>query len=187
MKKLIYLILSAPIIFSSCNQAPAGPSAEDQAVFEKNIATFQSFAQNFNEENLDGLMSFVADSVKWSPPYYNENKLLGYDDFSAAVTGYFDNFEDITFVEGKGLIGSDKGFWGGSTFSSGSADPNPNILRVYGTWMTTHTATGAPANNKWYAVISFDEDGKIATFSDWMDVNGMNVQIEQYVASQEAG
>jgi uncharacterized protein YuzE len=52
--------------------------------------------------------------------------------------------------------------------------------------MTTHTATGAPANNKWYAVISIDEDGKIATFSDWMDVNGMNVQIEQYVASQEA-
>ena len=95
MKKLIYLILSATILFSSCNQAPAGPSAEDKAVFEKNIDTFKSFAQNFNEENMDGLMALIADSVKWSPPSYNENKLLGYDDFGEAVKGYFDNFQDI--------------------------------------------------------------------------------------------
>ena len=43
------------------------------------------------------------------------------------------------------------------------------------------TETGASVYNKWYGVINFNEDNKIATFSDWMDVNGMAVQIENFV------
>jgi hypothetical protein len=54
-------------------------------------------------------------------------------------------------------------------------------MRVYGTWKSTHTQTGAPVYNKWYGVINFNEDNKIATFSDWMDVNGMALQIENFV------
>ena len=54
-------------------------------------------------------------------------------------------------------------------------------MRVYGTWKSTHTETGASVYNKWYGVINFNEDNKIATFSDWMDVNGMAVQIENFV------
>ena len=30
-------------------------------------------------------------------------------------------------------------------------------------------------------VINFNDDNKIATFSDWMDVNGMAVQIENFL------
>ena len=31
---------------------------------------------------------------------------------------------------------------------------------------------------KWYKLIIFNEDGKIAYFSDWFDVAGIQVQIE---------
>ena len=59
------------------------------------------------------------------------------------------------------------------------------VMRVYGTWSTVHTETGAPVYNKWYGVINFNEDNKIATFSDWMDVNGMQVQIQQYLETSK--
>ena len=42
-----------------------------------------------------------------------------------------------------------------------------------------------PVYNKWYGVINFNEDNKIATFSDWMDVNGMQVQIQQYLETSK--
>ena len=32
---------------------------------------------------------------------------------------------------------------------------------------------------------TFGDDGKISGFSDWMDVNGMNVQIEQYLETSK--
>ena len=58
-------------------------------------------------------------------------------------------------------------------------------MRIYGTWSSIHSVTGAPVYNKWYGVLSFNEDNKIVSFSDWMDVNGMQVQIEQYVESNK--
>ncbi len=54
-------------------------------------------------------------------------------------------------------------------------------MRVYGTWSMVHTETSAPVYNKWYGVLTFNEDGKIAVFSDWMDVGGMETQIQNFV------
>ena len=43
------------------------------------------------------------------------------------------------------------------------------------------TTTGAKTGTKWYGVLNFNDDNKVATFSDWMDVNGIQVQIENFV------
>ena len=37
---------------------------------------------------------------------------------------------------------------------------------------------GKKVSNKWYRLIIFKEDRKIAYFSDWFDVNGIEVQID---------
>ena len=37
---------------------------------------------------------------------------------------------------------------------------------------------GKKVSNKWYRLIIFKEDRKIAYFSDWFDVNGIQVQID---------
>jgi hypothetical protein len=57
-------------------------------------------------------------------------------------------------------------------------------MRVYGTWSGTHTESGAKVYNKYYGVLNFNSDGKIAELSDWMDVNGMQVQIQKYLADK---
>ena len=149
--------------------------------YKQQIEAFETFTKGFYNEDIDELMSVVADSVQWSPPQYNGGELLGYEDFKAAGQYYFDNFDEITFNPGEGLIGSDYAYWSGSLYSQGETNNEPNVMRVYGTWKSTHTETGASVYNKWYGVINFNEDNKIATFSDWMDVNGMAVQIENFV------
>ena len=69
----------------------------------------------------------------------------------------------------------------GSLYSEGETNTEPNVMRVYGTWTSVHSATGAKTGTKWYGVLNFNDDNKIATFSDWMDVNGIQVQIENFV------
>ena len=57
-------------------------------------------------------------------------------------------------------------------------------MRIYGTWSGIHTESGAKVYNKWYGVFNFNSDGKIAEISDWMDVSGMQAQIENHIANK---
>lgn len=130
-------------------------------------------------------MSVMADSVKWSPPQYNGNQTLDIKELKAAGESYMASFDNITFNEGDGLVGSDNAFWSGSLYSATETNTDPSVMRVYGTWSMTHTESGAPVYNKWYGVLTFNDDGKIAVFSDWMDVNGMEVQIQNFKDSNK--
>ena len=184
MKNIFILFVLTLII--AC-EAPAASSVSDANLvkFEQQIEAFEIFTKGFYNEDIDQLMSVVSDSVQWSPPQYNGGVLLGYDDFKAAGLYYFENFDEITFNPGEGLVGSNYAYWSGSLYSEGETNTDPNVMRVYGTWSTVHTETGAPVYNKWYGVINFNEDNKISTFSDWMDVNGMQVQIQQYLETSK--
>ena len=185
MKKII-LILTLFLIIS-CNNSVNnnGVTEEYKVKFEQQIEAFKSFTNGFNSENIDVLMSVFADSVQWNPPQYNEGKLLGYDDFKKSANYYFESFDEITFNPGEGLIGSDYAYWSRSLYSEGETNAEPNVMRAYGTWSGIHSETGAKVYNKWYAVINFNEDNKIATFSEWMDVNGMQVQINEFLESSK--
>tara|TARA_E500000331_G_scaffold54948_1_gene48613 strand:+ start:305 stop:877 length:573 start_codon:yes stop_codon:yes gene_type:complete len=187
MKKLFILFFLTAFI--ACQSpAPDAVSEENQAKFEQQIESFRTFAKGFNAEDMDLSMSVVSESVQWSPPYYNGGELLNYEDFQSAVQGYFDNFDNIFFSEGEGPNmnpdadpNANSAYWSGSLYSSATPSSEPNGLRVYGVWKWKHTETGAEGGNKWYGLINFGDDGKITGFSDWMDVNGMSVQIENFV------
>ena len=90
---------------------------------------------------------------------------------------YYENFEEITFNP-AGDYRIDYAYWSGSLYW-GETNTEPND-EGYGTW-NQHTQTGAPFTTNGMDVINFNEDNKIATFSDWMDVNGMAVQIENFL------
>ena len=195
MKKFFTILAFTAIIYSCNNSAVQGVmgdsemgiivSEEEEAKFQDQIATFRTFTKAFYDEDIDLFMSVMSDSVKWSPPSYNENKILGADDIKSAGMSYFEGYDQITFNEGEGLVGSDYAYWSGSLYSVGETNTDPSVMRVYGTWAMTHTETGAPVYNKWYGVLTFNEDGKIAVFSDWFDVNGMQVQIQNFVESNK--
>ena len=192
MKKII--LLCGLLLIVSCadvNNSNA-VSDENQVKFEQHIDSFRTFAKGFNAEDMEMTLSVVSEDVQWSPPNYNGGQLVGYDEFKSAVQGYFDNFDEIEFMEGEGPNmnpnadpNENSAYWSGSLYSSATPTDNPDGLRVYGVWKWKHTETGAEGGNKWYGLINFGDDGKISGFSDWMDVNGMSVQIEQYLESSK--
>ena len=157
------------------NEAAAAKQ-KNQDTFDRNVATIKTWIKGFADKDLEGQMALYADTAKWSPPDYNGNVMVGLKGIVDVLTFYHNNFDDITFQEGVGLPGDD-----GAGFYAGSYYPdldNPNAVRVYGTWTPTHKETGKKVSNKWYGLIIFNEDGKISFFSDWFDVNGIQVQIE---------
>ena len=192
MKNIYNLLVLTFMVLTSCNTNNStvtenvGSSDQDKATFQKNIDAHATFAKAFNEENMELLMSTMADSLKWSPAFYNENKILGAEDFKSQIQVYFDQFDEVTFHPGEGLINEDApAYWAGSHYSSGEGmvTTSPNGIRVYGTWSAIHTETGAKIYNKHYGVLTFNSDNKIAEISDWMDISGMQAQIENYVAN----
>ena len=194
MKNIYNLLVLTFMVLTSCNTNNStvtenvGPSDQDKATFQKNIDAHATFAKAFNEENMELLMSTMADSLKWSPAFYNENKILGAEDFKSQIQVYFDQFDEVTFHPGEGLINEDApAYWAGSHYSSGEGmvTSSPNGIRVYGTWSAIHTETGAKIYNKHYGVLTFNSDNKIAEISDWMDISGMQAQIENYVANNQ--
>ena len=192
MKNIILLCGLLLIVSCADISNSSSVSDENQAKFEQQIESFRTFANGFNAENMDLTMSVVSESVQWSPPYYNGGQLLSYEDFQLAVKGYFDNFDNLEFLEGEGPNmnpdadpNANSAYWSGSLYSSAMPSSEPNGLRVYGVWKWKHTESGAEGGNKWYGLINFGDDGKITGFSDWMDVNGMTVQIEKYLESSK--
>ncbi|MCS5615147.1 MAG: nuclear transport factor 2 family protein, partial [Candidatus Marinimicrobia bacterium] len=149
---------------------------KNQDTFDRNVGTIKTWIQGFKDKDLEAQIALYADTVKWSPPDYNGNVMVGLKGIVDILSFYHNNFDNITFQEGVGLPDDD-----GAGFYAGSYYPdldNPNAVRVYGTWTPTHKETGKKVSNKWYGLIIFNEDGKIAYFSDWYDVNGIQVQLE---------
>ena len=128
-KSILAIVILAAISYSCNNSAVLKVmeepetgiivSDENKAKFEDQINTFRTFTKAFHDEDINQLMSVVADSIQWSPPEYNGGETVGYDGFKAVVSAYFENFDEITFNEAEGLIGSDNAYWSGSLYSTG--------------------------------------------------------------------
>ena len=121
--KIFITVLCLSIFSISCNNYKTNniaPSPKDVQVFENQISTFYIFRKAFYDEDIDLLMSNLSDTLKWSPPQYNNNVTLGYEEYKQTILGYFDQFDNITFYESEGSLFNVKSpaFWAGSVFSS---------------------------------------------------------------------
>lgn len=186
MKKLCFqlIMVLAVLMAVSCKQATSNeettadtkmePTA-DYADFDKKVTTLRAFFQAHCDEDLEALTAMLADSLKFSPPYYNGNKWLGKEEFLAAIKGYHDNFDNIKFHEG--VVTADGstvgGFYSGSVYPKETAETKANVIRSYGTWTATHIESGQEMGVKFFNLSTFNEDGKIATFSDYFDLSSL--------------
>lgn len=182
----LFLSLITMAAMTSCQKNVSEPSKEQKETFKKNYTAFlDHHVKGFETEDSSLIAEYLADSVKWSPPVWNGNKILGKAEMISIADQYFSEFDNLTFLPGDGGIDSKGAFWSGSYYSEvGETTSEPNGIRIYGTWTGTHSESGATINNKWYAVVAFNEDGKVVMFSDWMDVSGLDAQIETHLASQ---
>jgi hypothetical protein len=180
-------ILCLTFLFSCTPEAKEELNAvNNEATFQKNVKNFMDFTKEFKNENIDGVMNMFADSAQWSPPEYNSYTWKTKDELRDGLLNYMNSFDDLTFTPGINLPGENvvDGFWGGSRYrsdgnenTSSSSSSNPNNLRIYGTWSSIHTESGKKTYSKWYAIVNFNEAGKIVRFNDWFNVDGLQVQI----------
>lgn len=181
--QLVLLSALALVVTISCKEADKkeeasgtayDEAAPDYADFDQKVATIRAFFQAHADEDLEAQAAMLADTVKFSPPNYNGNQWLGKEEFLAAIKGYHDNFENIKYKEG--VITADSivgGFYSGSVYPKETAETAANAIRVYGTWTATHTASGQEMGVKFFNLTTFNEDGKIATLSDYFDLSGL--------------
>jgi len=154
--------------------------APDYAAFDKNVAVIRSLMKAHEDEDLAFQTELMADTLKWSPPYYNGNEWLGKEEYVAAMKGYHDGYDNIKFTEGIILEdGAEGGMWSGSAFPKATATSTPDAIRVYGTWTATHTESGKEIGVKWFGIIWINEDGKIVQATDYWDVHGLAAQIAE--------
>jgi len=162
MRKLAILLI---ILFVSCQAPTSGVSETDSNTFEQNVQTIKdTWIQGFEEENLEKAISFMADSIKWTGPNGNT---VGMESLKESIQYWMDTFDEMTYSEGDGLPGTDVGFWGGNTYPVSQAMSGPNNVRMYGTWSMKNTASGKTAKTKHYAVLTFNEDGKVHTATEY--------------------
>ena len=162
MRKLAILLI---ILFVSCQAPTSGVSEIDSNTFEQNVQTIKdTWIQGFEEENLEKAISFMADSIKWTGPNGNT---VGMESLKQSIQYWMETFDEMTYSEGDGLPGTDVGFWGGNTYPVSQAMSGPNNVRMYGTWSMKNTASGETAKTKHYAVLTFNEDGKVHTATEY--------------------
>ncbi len=177
MKKLLSGIIGfALLAFASCNEAPkTEPAASpDYDTFNKKVEVIRAFYKAQCAEDTTALAALIADSLKYSPPYYNGNKWLRKQELLAALKAYHANYENIKFIEG--IVTPDStagGFYSGSVFPKESATSSPNLIRTYGTWTATHTKTKQNVGLKFYSLTAINKDGKIISYSDYFDINSL--------------
>ena len=162
MRKLAILLM---ILFVSCQAPTSGVSETDSNTFEQNVQTIKdAWIQGFEEENLEKAISFMADSIKWTGPNGNT---VGMESLKQSIQYWMETFDEMSYSEGDGLPGTDVGFWGGNTYPVSQAMSGPNNVRMYGTWSMKNTASGKTAKTKHYAVLTFNEDGKVHTATEY--------------------
>ena len=147
MKKITALFCS--IIFISCN-----PNGVEMKTFEKNVETSKKFYQAFSDKKLDEMKSFVAENYTWSPPPTGVDS-LDINTWYNSMQGFNDTYNNIEFTNQLYFAGLDE-----------NQKPNGDV-RVYGTWKSLNAVTDKPVEMDYYAVLFFNDEGKIYHQSEW--------------------
>ena len=171
MKKLLILFI---ILFVSCEAPTSGVSEADANTFEKNVKTLKDgFISGYEEMDFDKVISIFADSIKYYPSGVDSKMIQGIDNMKENISFYMANFENASFSEGSGLPGTDVGFWGGNFYPTDNMMIGPNNIRMYGSWNVTNSNTGKTVNFKQYCVWNFNEDGKVHSVTEYLDLGGL--------------
>lgn len=193
MKKLIlFLATMALITMYSCKDsatldAPESVEATevseaaespDYDLFNKRVAILKEFIQAHENEDMEAISNLLSDTIKVSPPSYNDNQMLGKEEFLTALKNYHDNFDNIKYTEGL-VLGDEpaSGWWSGSVYPEESASFSSQAIRIYGTWKATHTESGKGIGVKYYAIGWINDDGKIAQYTAYYDAHGIEAQL----------
>jgi ketosteroid isomerase-like protein len=168
MKNLIISMIVVMVVTSCTPPPPPDTSAFDEGVakFNANVEIADATFNLFENGDLDGMIANYADDLIWSPP--NTSDSLSKEVWAEGMRGWHAEFENFKF--------RDRQYYPG--VSEGDYIPDGGV-RVYGVWDFTHKATGKVLSQKYYAVLKFNDEGKIVADLEWFDQGGIFDQIEE--------
>ena len=186
VKKSSYLLVPVLLIAYCSAFAEERISEQDKLIFERNWKAFEEYhVGGVISKDIEKFTDLYADTVKWSPPNWNGNQILGKEDLRAAAQYYMDNFDDISFEPGGATIGEEGAYFGGYTFSDiGKTSNSPNRLRIHGVWSGKHIESGAPFHLKFFIIQEFNADGKVITLNEWFDPSSIGDQIDAFLSKE---
>ena len=158
MKKL-FLFLACSIFLYNCESGTS--SSQAMIKFENNVATTKNFFQAFSDKQLDNMEGYVSEDFTWSPPPTGVDS-LDVSTWKATMAGFNATFNEIEFTNAQYYAGLDE-----------NQKPNGDV-RVYGTWKSLNADTNAPVLMDYYAVLFFNEEGKIQHQSEWYNASDLN-------------
>ena len=187
--KYYFLLLPLLVMTLGCNGLTNKNDSlkKGEIQFEKNWKAFEKHhVGGVVNKNINLFLELYSDSVKWSPPNWNNNQILGKAELKEAAKNYMDNFENLKFTPGGAVIGDDGAYWAGSIFSdTGNTNSSPDAIRIYGVWSGNHKESGAPFHLKFYAIQQFNKDGKVVALNEWFDPSSIQVQIDEYLKNKK--
>jgi hypothetical protein len=129
--------------------------------FEKNVVSAKNFYKAFSDKKLDEMKSFVTEDYTWSPPPTGVDS-LNVNTWYDAMQGFNDAYNNIEFTKQLYFAGLDE-----------NQKPNGDV-RVYGTWKSLNADTEKLVLMDYYAVLFFNNEGKIYHQSEWYNTADLN-------------
>ena len=155
MKKLITLFICSVFIVN-CDS-----NSVEMANYEKNVVTAKKLYKSFSDKKLDEMRSFVTEDYTWSPPPTGVDS-LDVDTWFGSMQGFNKAYNNIDFTEQLYFAGLDE-----------NQKPNGDV-RVYGTWTSLNAVTEKPVEMDYYAVLFFNDEGKIYHQSEWYNTSDLD-------------
>lgn len=162
MKKIIF-ILCLSLFVISCQEKATAPAEPEVAQvdpnmekFHKNVETTKAMLQAFCDKDSTKMFSYATDDFIWSPPSVGQDSLPRAT-WEEAMKGFMASYNDVEFTNGLYYAGLDE-------------DQKPNgDVRTYGLWKSKMAETGDEQRLKWYAVMFFNDEGKVKHIAEWYD------------------
>ena len=164
MKNLVLLsVLSATMLACTQHQPPvesASTGNDTKMLYETNLAVLKAAIKAFENEDIEGWASSVADSAVYVPGAYGSSPGKK-EDWKKTLTFYVTDFDSIRLTNALFLPGID----------SATHVPDGSV-RYYGQWTSVHKS-GVKTRVNFYSVNEFNTDHKVIYAADFFDVGGL--------------
>lgn len=162
--KTITLVLCASLLVIGCNQSGtysgSGMNSEMKALYEKNLGVLKAMISAYESEQLDTWSQYVADSARWNPAGYGALPSTK-GQWAAALSAYHADWDSIRLMNANFLPGLDQ-----------ETKEFDGSVRFYGLWVGRHKS-GVETSVNYYATADFNQEGKLAVYSEYFDVGGL--------------
>ena len=157
MKKLLLCVLTFTLL-TGCQDNNQNSVNSKMSVFKKNTETTKAWLDAFMQNDSTAFFSdkYMSDDFIWSPPSVGMDSLPK-SEWEKAFRGFMSNFDNKKLTNPQYFAALDE-----------DNLPDGNV-RAYGTWTSNFASNGKKSMLKWYAVLQFNEEGKLSHYMEWYD------------------